>query len=155
MKRIKKVSQTVPTTAQVVDGYSTSTTDSPSCNFVNGTTLYSDNTGTTGTVTLSESVANYRYVEIYFKSSNDLRNGSIKLETSQHRAVLQLFFLNDTTTQQITQQILKDIEINGTSITVVRPRIIFFTSNLEDYSNATVTQSKENTIYIYKVIGYK
>lgn len=34
--RIKKVSQTVPTTAQVVDGYSNSTTDSYSCNYVNG-----------------------------------------------------------------------------------------------------------------------
>lgn len=33
--RIKKVSQTTPTQAQVVDGYSTSTTDSYSCNYVN------------------------------------------------------------------------------------------------------------------------
>ena len=34
--RIKKVSQTTPTQAQVVDGYSTSTTDSYSANYVNG-----------------------------------------------------------------------------------------------------------------------
>ena len=33
--RIKKVSQTTPTQAQVVDGYSTSTTDSYSANYVN------------------------------------------------------------------------------------------------------------------------
>lgn len=33
--RIKKVSQTTSTQAQVVDGYSTSTTDSYSCNYVN------------------------------------------------------------------------------------------------------------------------
>ena len=33
--RIKKVSQTTPTTAQVVDGYSTSTNDSYSCNYIN------------------------------------------------------------------------------------------------------------------------
>ena len=34
--RIKKVSQTVPTYGQIVDGYSTSTTDAYSCNYVNG-----------------------------------------------------------------------------------------------------------------------
>lgn len=33
--RIKKVSQTTSTQAQVVDGYSASTTDSYSCNYVN------------------------------------------------------------------------------------------------------------------------
>lgn len=43
MKRIKKVSQTVPTIAQVVDGHSNSTTDSYSCNYVNGV-IYPINT---------------------------------------------------------------------------------------------------------------
>lgn len=33
--RIKKVSQTTPTQAQIVDGYSTSTTDGYSCNYIN------------------------------------------------------------------------------------------------------------------------
>lgn len=39
--RIKKVSQTTATQAQVVDGYSTSTTDCYSCNYVNGMNTYS------------------------------------------------------------------------------------------------------------------
>lgn len=39
--RIKKVSQTTPTQAQVVDGYSASTTDSYSCNYVNGLNTFS------------------------------------------------------------------------------------------------------------------
>lgn len=43
--RIKKVSQTTSTQAQVVDGYSTSTTDSYSCNYVNNNSqdIYSTN----------------------------------------------------------------------------------------------------------------
>lgn len=43
--RIKKVSQTTPSSAQVVDGYSTSSSDSYSCNYVNksmATFSYSD-----------------------------------------------------------------------------------------------------------------
>ena len=39
--RIKKVSQTTATQAQVVDGYSTSTTDSYSCNYENSINTYS------------------------------------------------------------------------------------------------------------------
>ena len=39
--RIKKVSQTTPTQAQVVDGYSTSATDSYSANYVNKLSNYS------------------------------------------------------------------------------------------------------------------
>ena len=44
--RIKKTSQTTPLTAQIVDGYSESTTDGYSCNYVNGINDYSSNTET-------------------------------------------------------------------------------------------------------------
>lgn len=47
--RIKKVSQTTATQAQVVDGYSTSTTDSYSCNYVNALNTYSTNEIRVGT----------------------------------------------------------------------------------------------------------
>lgn len=41
--RIKKVSQTTPVTAQVVDGYSTSTTDAYSANYINNKKWGADN----------------------------------------------------------------------------------------------------------------
>jgi hypothetical protein len=47
--RIKKVSQTTATQTQVVDGYSTSATDSYSCNYVNGVNTYSTNEIRVGT----------------------------------------------------------------------------------------------------------
>lgn len=49
--RIKKVSQTTSTQAQVVDGYSTSTTDSYSCNYVNGLNTYKTTEQRVGTWT--------------------------------------------------------------------------------------------------------
>lgn len=49
--RIKKVSQTTPVTAQVVDGYSTSTTDAYSANYVNGLNTYSTTEQRVGTWT--------------------------------------------------------------------------------------------------------
>lgn len=47
--RIKKVSQTTSTQAQVVDGHSTSTIDSYSCNYVNGIHHYSTTEHIVGT----------------------------------------------------------------------------------------------------------
>ena len=48
--RIKKTSQTTTTQAQVVDGYSTSTIDSYSCNYANKCNTYSTNEIDTGKV---------------------------------------------------------------------------------------------------------
>ena len=68
--RIKKVSQTTATQAQVVDGYSTSTTDSYSCNYVNGSVgkiLWTNSSPNSNfeeqTITLSS--ADYDFYEIY------------------------------------------------------------------------------------------
>lgn len=47
--RIKKVSQTTPSTAQIVDGYSESTTDGYSANYVNGLNTYSTTEKRVGT----------------------------------------------------------------------------------------------------------
>lgn len=72
--RIKKVSQTTPTQAQVVDGYSTSEFDSYSCNYTNNTfepkgkILWTNPNPTVSfpaqTVTLNESLDNYDMYEI-------------------------------------------------------------------------------------------
>lgn len=42
--------------------------------------LYDDNTGTNGTVTLSDSISNYSYLEIYYKNANSFAY-SIKIPT--------------------------------------------------------------------------
>lgn len=60
--------------ALVVDSMSgTETNKAPSVNavklFLDGTTLYSDASGSTGNVTLSDSIANYSFIEIYYTSS--------------------------------------------------------------------------------------
>lgn len=47
--RIKKVAQTTLTTAQIVNGYSTSTEDGYSCNYVNGLITYSTTETRVGT----------------------------------------------------------------------------------------------------------
>ncbi len=77
--RIRKVSQTTPTQAQVVDGYSTSEVDSYSCNYVNNTfeikgkIIWTNSDPTSDfnpqTITLDESLDNYDMYEILFLQS--------------------------------------------------------------------------------------
>ena len=67
--RIKKVSQTTPTQAQVVDGYSTSTTDSYSANYVNGLAgkvIYEDMQGEDLNLICSETISNFDYLQFDF-----------------------------------------------------------------------------------------
>lgn len=87
--RIKKVSQTTSTQAQVVDGYSTSTTDSYSCNYINRKTLKKlwENTNTTTsfspqTITLSSE--DYDYLVWIYRfhtaSNNNIQKSQLVLK---------------------------------------------------------------------------
>lgn len=83
--RIRKVSQTTPTQAQVVDGYSTSQVDSYSANYVNNTfeskgkIIWTNSNPTNNfdaqTITLDESLDNYGEYEILYRQSTT--NGRI------------------------------------------------------------------------------
>ena len=98
--RIKKVSQTTSTQAQIVDGYSTSTTDSYSCNYVNnaiGKLVWKNmapNTGFEGqTITLSADSTEYDLVEIIFKmgtGENDglMSTGRIPISNAGHYSAI-------------------------------------------------------------------
>lgn len=73
--RIKKVSQTTSTQAQVVDGYSTSTTDSYSANYVNELNSY--NTTKTRCGTWSDGRPIYRIVITVTTPSSTLSWGDV------------------------------------------------------------------------------
>ena len=82
--RIKKVSQTTSTQAQVIDGYSTSTTDSYSCNYVNGSVgkiLWTNSSPTSDfssqTITLSS--GDYDFLEIFFCSNVQSNNKTFEI----------------------------------------------------------------------------
>ena len=83
--RIKKVSQTTPVQAQIVDGYSTSTTDGYSANYVNGLVEVEE---FTSQVTFNETVAGnthfYKYgklVVVMFQGENKTHNANDVLAT--------------------------------------------------------------------------
>lgn len=69
VKWIIKALNSTPTMASVVNATNNSTEDTYSCDYINnyygGVVLYNDTTGTTGNVSLNETTANFKYIEIY------------------------------------------------------------------------------------------
>lgn len=152
--RIRKVTQSpLPTEeASIVDGYSTSTTNGYSCNYVNslysGVELYNNSTGTNGSVSLSENTSNFTYLEIFYRS-NDWDYNSVKIYSPYDKNV-SLSVIHPTSTGA-TQNYWKTkiIHIGGTSITNT------YYSEIAIYNGGNPSISGSNNIYITRVIGYK
>ena len=147
--RIKKTSETTPTMASIVDGYSTSTQDGYSCKYANeyfgGTTLYSNDSGTTGNIELNDTLANYSKIDIQMKQQDDTLywvetllnpNGkTLWIAKQQINASTSKYYLFD-----------KRYSLSGTGINKT-------SANL--YSSDSGSYSTYDNIRIIKVIGYK
>lgn len=79
--RIKKVSQTTPTIAQIVDGYSTSTTNGYSANYINNNIkssvtelLATSQSGTNISATLNSAYTNYDFLLITWSPYSTTEN---------------------------------------------------------------------------------
>lgn len=113
------------------------------------TVLYNNSSGTTGTVTLSQTINNFSYIEIFFsKNINREKNGlsSIRItRTSGTEYASMMVYSDDTNKPQI---LAKNVKLNGTSITNVTSYYINFTAS-------GVSTGSSNEISIYRVLGYK
>lgn len=109
-------------------------------------TLYDNSTGETGTVNLSDSSANYNYLEIFCKDSNGV-SSSTKVENPNGKKINLMTAHIDT---GIIQFFTKNVLINTTSIT----NIGGYTIKMQ---NSSITAFNNSTTYILitKVIGYK
>lgn len=107
--------------------------------------LYYDATGTSGNVTLSETSANYTYLEIFYRYSDNATRGSVKLHSPNGRK-FQITANYDNGTYLYS--VLGNYSVSETTITVdSQIRWRFRTDG-----NATRTTGVTN-IYIYRVDG--
>ena len=150
--KIRKVAQSAGLVATVVDNLeSTSATDALSANQgrvlyekIVGTVLYEDEIGTRENVTLNDNAENYNYIEIYYRTN--VRSGSIKIsDFNEKKLILPITIATDT----VFIHLNKEIEISGTTIT---KRLEY---QFTQHTTNGRTYEETNTIYIYKVIGYK
>lgn len=142
---IRKISQTPPTMASIVNATNDSTTDAYSCNYVNGTILYDNTSGTAGDITLSDTLANYNKIDIQMKQQDDslywvetLLNPNGKnlwITKQQVDTARSRYFLFD-----------KRYSLSGTNINKTSASL---------YSSNDGSYSSYDNIRIVKVVGHK
>lgn len=111
--------------------------------------LYDNASGTTGNVTLSETSANFSYMEIYYKTDDEYY--CQKVYSPNGKSVTLLTQTLNTSTPRIFGK-TKNVTISGTSINVVNYCQYTINNNATGYLQ---TSSDRNTIYIMRVVGYR
>ena len=106
--------------------------------------LYDNSSGSTGNIQLSDSSANYEYLEIYYKDDINQYASTKVYQPDGKRVTLSMTVVNPSNTQTFVQTACKDI--SGANITHQKASEIRIDSH-----NATTS----NYIYITKVVGYK
>ncbi len=101
--------------------------------------LYNNASGATGTVTLSQSAANFAYLEIFYGKDGQ---ESQKIYSPNGKSCR---LIEATFASTVFQTVSKNINISGTSITVSN----YGYGNIN--SNGTCSIASENTIKIYRV----
>nr|DAG19389.1 MAG TPA: protein of unknown function DUF859 [Caudoviricetes sp.] len=111
---------------------------------VSGQVLYNSASGTAGTVTLSDSVENYTYLEIFYRSSGDNACGSVKV-----------FSPNGKLVHLGTIHYIADYDYAKFALVSVSGSIITFSQNYQIIiKNNGSEYSAENAIFITRVVGY-
>lgn len=115
--------------------------------------LYDNASGTTGTVTLSESAANFYLFEIYFLDNERNSYSSAKIFSPNGKTVdlykANYYYTGDSTENSFCEVRTRTVKINGTSIST------------SSYGSVTINYGDkvfvyhENRILITKVIGYR
>lgn len=144
--RIKKVSQSSGLIANVSNTYSTSETDTYSCDYINGKVIYDNSNGTSTDFALDSTINNYRYIEVYYRT-NDANSMSCKKAQVQYNATTLMSLDFCYILSNALYYKCANISINGTTAT--------FTGNSQVLLNGSLSPSAGNYVYVFKIIGYK
>lgn len=145
------------TTGDIGDLSTLTTTDNSSLvgainevnQIVSETVLYNNPSGTNGNVSLSNSVSNYSYIEIYYMS--DSLNYYSKIYNAEGKSMTLMAQTLVGGTPALYGK-TKGISISGTTISVFDYSQYCLLANSYSYLQ---TSSDRNTIYITRVVGHK
>lgn len=113
---------------------------------VDGTTLYENETGTTGDIALSEKLSNYRYIKVFWKVGNNNRGEEVSVALNKNINLSLIDFTDSKIWIHTKTMLMED-----TKLTVKR----YKEYSITDSSQWTPYGSSTNSIAIVKVVGYK
>ena len=148
--KIKKMYQGNLPENTVVNTQSDSQINAYSCEYANehfgGVVLYDNTSGASNNITLRDNVANYNFVEIFYRDV-DQHYSSTKIYSPNGKKIMLTGCYIDDGNNFIHKINLK--LISGTSIT----EVISGEGNIKN--NAVYFNTQNTTMYITKVVGYK
>lgn len=110
--------------------------------------LYSNDAGTNGSITLSESSANFAILEFFYRDNNGLGHKSTRVYSPSGK----LIDINNIEGNQ-TSTVIRRTEYGCSETNVWIDTVKQGYVNIQPNGNSVVTNS--NYIYIYKIIGYR
>ena len=110
------------------------------------TELFNDPSGDNGDISLSETTANYTYIEIFFKDNSSNYGGYSKIYSPNGKTI-NLFTVEPTSSSHIIRN--TSYSISGTSMTVGNKGYAQINANSVSRNTST------NYIYITRVVGIK
>ena len=110
------------------------------------TSLYDNSSGSNGTITLSETSANFSYIEIHGRSNDSVYFSQRVYNPNGKNVTLNMTFTTESAAAYLKNRL---ISISGTSITS------YGTRYSETKFTNEVSTSTANNMYITKVVGYK
>lgn len=118
------------------------------------TILYDNESGSNGAITLSENVANFKYIEIFYKSNDNYYNSVKIYKPNEKIASLSCWY---TFTSEVGLYLkTKAVYISGTSISIVVKNSNKYAYGETSFSSGgTISKNENNYIYITRVLGYK
>lgn len=111
-----------------------------------GTTLYENETGTTGNIALSEKLSNYKYIKVFWKVGNNNRGEEVSVALNKNINLSLIDFTDSKIWLHTKTMIMED-----TKLTVKR----YKEYSIIDSSQWTPYGTSTNSIAIVKVVGYK
>lgn len=112
--------------------------------------LYENSEGSNGAITLNASLANYRYVEIYFIDNNGKSGGYTKVWSPNGQSVCLNLTEAGSTTSVLSRQTV--YTLSGTSMTPITTNAGYLRFSITDKTIANAVVGT-NHIYIVRVIG--
>lgn len=134
---------------EIANEYNTADNMTYSCDYINGTVLYENASGSNGNITLSNSLSNYRFVDIVFTRTNKDIIKVLRFDTSS--TVLTLDTQNLASNREVYFSVAK-YEPSGASLNLSTFKDYYQSANGQSWNSNTGSSS---SIYIMKVIGYK
>lgn len=125
----------------------TSLTKNSNYRIYGGRVIYSNSSGSTGTITLSETAANFSFLEIHYGNSDYQLTTRVYSPNGKKVPLFFDYMVNRTTHQILT----KKVTISKTSITTDTSHSGY--GNIID--GGTIYVGTENSVKIYYVIGFK